>query len=406
MERTADPYLMNQDHVNVQPTADEYTIGGPSEFAEDVNTSSRWREEYADGQVARNSVGMPEFRKDTFNHPEKTAAMEATLAKKANLCIKVARLMLKGASESALEDQAVSLMHMPDNELKDTFIRLAADDEDEGEEKEEKAEDKEPEKEVVKKADLCVKIARLMVKGASESVVEDQATALMHMPESALQDTFKRLAGEQEEKKEEEPKEEEKKEEPAQEKQASQQQQLAQMVQAELQKQLAQCEACKMGQGQQQQQQVAQQQQQMQAQDQQQMVAQLVQQALQQMQQQGQGQQMQVQPAQQLDQFDIEMDAPEMGLEDPVMGPEDEILRTLYANDQQEGQEEQQEGQEEQQKQGTVRTAATRTVGTKPTAGVSKLGGVAQVKTASETDKLSSLWASAPDVSEVFGLNR
>jgi hypothetical protein len=69
--KRADPYQMNQDHK--QPAADEYTIGGPSEFAEDVDDTSRWEDEYKGGQVARNEIGMPEMRSDTFNHSEKTA---------------------------------------------------------------------------------------------------------------------------------------------------------------------------------------------------------------------------------------------------------------------------------------------------------------------------------------------
>ena len=52
---------------------------------------------------------------------------------------------------------------------------------------------------------------------------------------------------------------------------------------------------------------------------------------------------------------------------------------------------------------GTTRTAATRTVGTKPTTGVSQLGGAAGGPApASDVDRLSSLWATAPDVSNVF----
>lgn len=47
---------------------------------------------------------------------------------------------------------------------------------------------------LVKKADLAVKVARLFLPKASEAVVEDQAVALMNLPDSELIDTFQRLA--------------------------------------------------------------------------------------------------------------------------------------------------------------------------------------------------------------------
>ena len=69
MGKQADPYLMNQDHVKVQPKVDAYANGDPSSWAEDVNEENRWEAEYSGGQTSRNEIGMPELRKETFNHP-------------------------------------------------------------------------------------------------------------------------------------------------------------------------------------------------------------------------------------------------------------------------------------------------------------------------------------------------
>jgi preprotein translocase subunit SecA len=91
-----------------------------------------------------------------------------------------------------------------------------------------------------------------------------------------------------------------------------------------------------------------------------------------------------------------------MSMEEDVLGPEDEVLRDLFANDESDAA--QQVQQQWQDKQAFVRTASTRTVGTKP-AGVSRIGGVALTKS-NDVDRLSGLWNSAPDVSEAFGMKR
>src|SRR4051812_46625455 len=73
-KKAEDPRAMNQDHLKEQPSADKYVTGGPSEFGEDVHPSTgTWKAEYSGGEVKRDEIGMPEVRKDTFNHPEKTA---------------------------------------------------------------------------------------------------------------------------------------------------------------------------------------------------------------------------------------------------------------------------------------------------------------------------------------------
>ena len=133
-----DPRAMNQDHHSQQPAADAYQTGGPSEFAEDVHPSTgTWKAEDEGGETARNEIGMPEFRPDTF----KTANLDPeTVLKKSNLAVKVARHMLpKGASDDAVEAQALTLMDLTDAALIQTANRMAGvkaedDDEDEDEE--------------------------------------------------------------------------------------------------------------------------------------------------------------------------------------------------------------------------------------------------------------------------------
>jgi hypothetical protein len=101
---------------------------------------------------------------------------------------------------------------------------------------------------------------------------------------------------------------------------------------------------------------------------------------------------------------DIELEPAQMDVGMAELGPEDEVLRTLFAQDDEQGGE-----QEQQQKQAgapMARTASSRTVGTRPTAGVAKLGGtVAQGGSSNlSVDNLSSLWQSAPDVRDAFGI--
>ena len=111
----ASPDDMRPEHLQAQPGADDYLIGGPSEFAEDVPPPT-WKVEYAGGATKRNEIGEPEMRPESMRQASEMD--DETLTKKANLCVKVARQMLpKGASESLVEDQALSLMHLPDSEL-------------------------------------------------------------------------------------------------------------------------------------------------------------------------------------------------------------------------------------------------------------------------------------------------
>jgi len=350
IQKKADPYTMNQDHP--QPAADKYVTGDPSTFAEDVHTPNTWESEYSGDEVKRNEIGMPEMRSDTFNHSEKTASQEL-LMKKADLCIAVSRMLLAGkktASETAVEDQSVALMSIPDRELIATYRRLAEEQEEQSEEQAKQAQDQD--------------------QGQGQEQQAKQAQEQQEQQEQAKQAQSKLS-----------------------------QDQIIQQIQA------GNLQAA---------QEQIQQMMQQQAQGQQQIQQQQVQQQGQQ--QQPVQQQQQVQSdAQVLDQMlaqdscgptsetDIEMEPSPMDVGMDDLGPDDEVLRTLFAQDQDQDQGQGQE-QQKQQKQASIRTASTRTVGTRPTAGVARIGGGASSPSQNSVDTLSSLWQSAPDVREAFGL--
>jgi hypothetical protein len=137
-------------------------------------------------------------------------------------------------------------------------------------------------------------------------------------------------------------------------------------------------------------------------------------------QQQGQGQQQQLSddqlldqmlqdegPVQQMPEVEVQLEGAPMDIGETPLGPEDEVLGQLFAS----STEVQQAMAAQALQQGlpapvatpSIRTASTRTVGTRPTGGVSQIGGSpAEASSGSDVDKLSGLWKSAPDVSGVF----
>ena len=146
------------------------------------------------------------------------------------------------------------------------------------------------------------------------------------------------------------------------------------------------------------------------------------QQAVQQVQQQAPAQQQQQQaddlllddmlgpPQGGMNEMDIEMESPTMDTGEIVLSAsDDEVLKTLFATQESQDAEQAQQQQGQQKQAGMSRTASanpsTRTIGTRPTSGVSKVGG-AQSPNApgSAESQLSNLWASAPDVREAFGI--
>lgn len=517
MPKQADPYLMNQDHVKVQPSAEKYVTGDPSTFGEDVNTDDRWKEETG----KRNEIGMPEFRKDTFNHPEKTAGLnEAHLIKKADLATTVARMMLAGkkfadekTAEQAVEDQAFNLMFLPDNALLDTHARLAAEQAEEqqaaeqekqagempealkkhmeekaeakGESKDEQSQEKQAQDEqaqaqkqdedpqakeaalalasALKSGDQAkiasalstqVKVAlSIAKKAAMEQLVaqaQDMATQAGQMGEqmsaqaqslvqaiqagqsgqqmaqqaAQMAQSAATYAGQDPMKAVEAAKLAQQCAKLAQDCMSMDAQPTEQQVQAAIAPKAAtQTLSAEQMQAAQQAQQDAMKaaEQAMQAAGQQQAPAQTqAQQAPeQQMQAQAPAQQQDVQamddmllndmmggpaPADAgMDGLSLEpapMDVGEIGL-----GPEDEVLTQLFTANQeaQDAQDAQQGGQDKQAH--SLRTASMRTVGTRPTGGVSKIGGAAGAPAGTgDVNKLASLWQSAPDVRDAFGL--
>jgi hypothetical protein len=352
MSRRADPYLMNQDHK--QPAADAYVIGGPSEFAEDVHPSKdTWEMDYKGGEVSRNEIGQHQMRPDTFNHNEKTASKEFLL-KKANLCIEVSRMMLGSVSEEVLEDQAASLMNLPDEELVQTFDRMAC--QHQSEEQMQQAQGQQ----------------QMQQAQGQQQVAWNQSSAYQQAVESCKQALG---SGDQQ----------------------AADQAIQAMVQAAMQQ----------AQGQQQKQQAQGQAQKQQAQGQQQM-------------QQSQAQEVEADEMLELlsdpsmdgmdaeDDMGFELESPAMDLDDVDLGPEDQDLMNVMAGEktqQQESDESEEEEEEAPQasKKANVRTASTRTVGTRPTSGVNRLGNGAPVQSG-EVNKLSSLWATAPNVKDAFNI--
>ena len=430
--KSADPYLMNQDHVSKNPPADKYVIGDPSTFAEDVHPSSgTWRAEYSGDQVKRNEIGMPEYRKDTFNHPEKTAN-EASMIAKASLAVTVSRAMLpKTATESAIEAQATSLMHLPEVELAATYKRLVAEQEDdEGQDQgqqDKQAQDQDQGQQ------------------AQDKQGGELPPALQKFNEEKKKDDDK--GDDKEDKKAQQQDQGQQQDKQAQQTQVAQlQQQLAQMqtqvaqllaqAQQQVQPQVvqAQQDQGQQDQGQQQDKQAQQdqgQQQQDQGQQDKQAAAARIQKAMadaiasgadpvkaafdfaQGCMGQPMGQQqsdaqliddMLAQQAPVVSDMGIEMGAPTMDMGEFSMTANDDLLmKQLFAN--QESDDAQQAQQDQgQQKQAAIRTASTRTVGTRPTAGVSQLGGLPSTSKKDDVSNLSSMWSSAPDVSSAFGM--
>lgn len=374
--KRADPYLMNQDHVSQQPPADKYVTGDPSTFAEDIHPAKdTWEAEYANGQVKRDEIGMPEMRKDTFNHPEKTAADKALLLKKANIAIRVASMMLgKNATEQAVEDQSVSLMHMPDAELVNTFNRLAGDEPMQQEAIQQQQAGQPQEQQAQMQQQSAYQQAMDQCKAAIQAGDEQQVKqAIEAMVQAQMQQQGYGVAQQQA---------------PMQQ-QGFTNAQVEQMVQASvkkaLQEQAQQAPQQQQAQGQQQAPTAVQQQQAIESDD-----------AL--------LDNMLMDAPGGMSEMDIEMDAPSMDVGDQPLGPEDEVLKTLFANDEAEQGQEEQEQAQQQKQAGMSRTASTRTVGTRPSGGVSRVGGGAPAGRGGESDKLSSLWASAPDVKDAFGM--
>jgi hypothetical protein len=368
---------MNQDHLSQQPAADKYVTGDPSTFAEDIHPND-WSVEYSNGQTSRNEIGMPEMRKDTFNHPEKTAALdEETLVKKADLCCKVARQILGSkAVESAIEDQALALMNLSDSDLIATVNRMAQD-QDQQDQGQKQAQDQQDQDQGQKQA-----------QDQDQQQAQDEGKQAKELPPEFLENI---------QKKKDEAKDKKDKEAAVKvgqlEQMAQQLQQMSQQIQ-----QLMQQQGQQQSMPQAQQQVVQEQTQDLDQQANDQMIDQMLAQGQPQM--------------QEANDFGIQMDSPQMDIGEVSMTPEDDVLTTLFANNTEVQNAQQahvlQHGapasMQVQASGPMARTASTRTVGTRPSGGVASIGGLGApaARSTDDVSKLSSLWNSAPDVSDVF----
>lgn len=400
LPKRADPYTMNQDHP--QPAADKYVTGDPSTFAEDVHTPNTWEVEYKGDEVKRDEIGLPDFRPDTFNHSEKTA--REVLLKKADLCVAVARLMLAGTKQASdlptIENQAYALMYLPDQQLIDTHKRLAGEQQQDDGDDDEGQQDKQAQDQQTQDQQTQTQDDKGQDKQAQGQEQQDQGQQDKQAPAPAADKQAKDEGGDQNANW------------PV--KSAAELQQIAQRV-------IASVQTGNYSAAQQQIQELVQQAQGQSPQQVQAQIQQMIQEAMGKMTQQIPVQQqapMQQAPMQQqsdgdeqvLDQMlaqdncgpmaevDIQMDPAPMDVMAGELGPEDEALRTLFAQDDDE------KSEQDQAKQASnIRTASTRTVGTRPTAGVAKLGG-AGASGGNTVPDLSSLWQTAPDVRDVFGV--
>jgi len=431
-----DPRAMNQDHLQQQPAADKYVTGDPSDFAEDVATPN-WKAEYSGGEVKRNEIGMPEMRSETFSHPEKTAAEQQEeddfLQKKADVCINLARRMLgKNASEQALEDQALAFMHMPDSAIVATATRLADQDDSQDQQSQEQKQAQQQDK------DQQVQESEEQKQAAKKAQQQDDKDQQAQQDKEAGQipENFKKKddegqgQGQQDKEAGQIPENFKKKDDEGDDDQKKQAKRAADMAMYSQQA----CDALMKGDTQAAQQAV-QQMTQLQGQGQQPMMSQeQAQQQVQEMFSQAMGQpqqqptmaddqlldQMLQQPAQQqmmasgaptsasAASMDIELQGASMDTGEVKLGSEDEALTALFASHSEVRDAAQAHeiltGVPHQASVPMTRTASTRTVGTRPTGGVAQLGGGTSGEApSSDIDKLSGLWASAPDVRSVFG---
>lgn len=160
----ADPYTMNQERTHI-PT-ETYMTGDPSEWAEDpVGVSDM------DG-TDRDEIGLPELDRTAS---ARTAQLQRHFEKKALHCVRIAEVLLPGASEMKLSEQALDLMSLPDDAILATTNRLFASEEVD----EEEEDGEEDAKEAKKKASLSPNemLRRMLAAEDSDEEEEDEEDA-------------------------------------------------------------------------------------------------------------------------------------------------------------------------------------------------------------------------------------
>lgn len=135
-QKKADPYTLHQDRPEVNH--EEYMIGGPSEFGEDVHPHLP-----DDGALGRNEIGLTNIPESSWNHKDvddwgsddpydnqrnasrrRQAALTRHLETKALQCLRIASAILPNAPEHLIEAQALDLMPLPDKAVSTTVARL------------------------------------------------------------------------------------------------------------------------------------------------------------------------------------------------------------------------------------------------------------------------------------------
>ncbi len=433
-KQAEDPRAMNQDHHSQQPKADAYVNGDPSSWAEDIHKPNTWDVEYSGGQTKRDEIGMPEKRPETYTHSEKSANMdEKFLTKKADLTVKLAKLMLGNtAPETAVEDQAVALMHMPDDALITTYNTIS--------------EKLGNQSQFPGGQFPTAEQQQMQAQQQVDQFKQQAATALeagdFEQAKQALEQCMAQQQGQQQQvmagqrKADQAPMGSPPAAPPVQApaqpaaQVTSTPPSAAPVTQAELQQAVtAAVTAALKGHRANDQQQGQQDKEQKQTQANQQMppgqqapMQQQAEQVQQQMQAEQQVQQQMLSddalldelmggvPGQgQMSESDIELDPSPMDVGEVQLGPEDDVLKTLFSNEETQDAEQAQQAQQGQEKQaGMGRTASTRTVGTRPSQGVSRVGGGVSAPAGrsggGEIDKLAALWPSAPDVRSAFNM--
>lgn len=180
-----DPYTMNNpEHEKNDPNKDEYVIGDPSKFGEDVNKDGLWKKDDSSRDPKTNHPSKGEVAKSAAEAVKKAKLVEERAIK----CIIASQRILPGAPDSVVEEQATDLMYLPlqainamltRQEKLAKMISAAADAakeecEEEGEKEEGKKEEDES-KEAGKKGEMPAGFAAMMEAKKDKSEDKDDS---------------------------------------------------------------------------------------------------------------------------------------------------------------------------------------------------------------------------------------
>lgn len=164
-----DPYTMNNpEHEKNDPSKDEYVIGDPSKFGEDVNKDNLWKKDDASRDPKTNHPSKGETAKSAAEAVKQAKQLE----EKAVKCIIASQRILPGASDSIVEEQATDLMYLPLQAVNAMLTRqeklammigeAAEEAAKPAEEKKEEKDEEEGEKEAGKKGEMPAGFAAMM----------------------------------------------------------------------------------------------------------------------------------------------------------------------------------------------------------------------------------------------------